>query len=222
MRRVLRAGLACVLAGACVGVAGCSSAKIALKEQLGYAKREQLVDAVTDARDEQEKAKTQFASALDEFLAITKVPAGEWEGQYRALSRQHERAKDQADAVRSEIREVDRVAAALFKEWERELGEYNSEQLRRESQRDLDDTRRQYDRLYAAMQAAERKMDPVLGALGDQVLYLKHKLNAAAIAGLQGNAARIETDVSALLREMEAAIAESNRFIEQMRAGAGG
>lgn len=219
--------VACLIAGvlAAGGVGGvgampgCSGTRIALKEKMGYAKREQLVDAVQDARDAQEGAKTQFASALDEFLAITRVPAGEWETQYRAMSRQNERARAQADKVRSEIRDVDRVATALFREWESELKQYSSESLRRESERDLSDTRRQYDRLYGAMKAAEAKMDPVLAALNDQVLFLKHKLNAAAIAGLQGNAARIEADVSSLLREMEAAIAESNRFIEQMRSG---
>ena len=50
---------------------GCSSAGIALKERFGYAKREQLVDKVEATRNSQEAAKTQFESALQEFIAVT-------------------------------------------------------------------------------------------------------------------------------------------------------
>ena len=38
-------------------------------------------------------------------------------------------------------------------------------------------------------------MEPVLTAFGDRVLFLKHNLNAQAIASLQGHAASIEADV---------------------------
>lgn len=210
-----------VLAAAFVLPLGaCSSASMAIKEKFGYAKREQLVDNVKDARDAQEEAKVTFASALDEFLAVTKVSGGELETQYNKLKDEHELAADKADAVRARIKDVDRVATALFKEWNEELKQYSSDALRRSSERQLMDTQRQYDRLYAAMKAAEAKMDPVLAAFKDQVLFLKHNLNARAIAGLQGTATEIERDVSTLIREMEASIAESNRFIEQMQSDA--
>lgn len=196
----------------------CSSASMAIKEKFGYAKREQLVDDVKDARDAQQEAKVTFASALEEFLAVTKVGGGELETQYNKLKDEHETAVSKADAVRGRIKDVDRVATALFKEWNEELKQYTSDSLRRSSERQLTETQRQYDRLYAAMKAAEGKMDPVLAAFKDQVLFLKHNLNARAIAGLQGTTAEIERDVSTLIREMEASIAESNRFIEQMEA----
>ncbi|GJQ28969.1 MAG: DUF2959 domain-containing protein [Phycisphaerae bacterium] len=218
---MLRSTAIIVLMLATSGLLGaCSSAGIALKEKFGYAKREQLVDNVKDARDAQQEAKVTFASALDEFLAVTKVSGGELESQYKKLRDEHERAQSKADAVRGRIKDVDRVATALFKEWNEELKQYSSDALRRSSERQLMDTQRQYDRLFAAMKAAEAKMDPVLAAFKDQVLFLKHNLNARAIAGLQGTTAEIERDVTTLIREMEASIAESNRFIEQMQADA--
>jgi hypothetical protein len=60
-------------------------------------------------------------------------------------------------------------------------------------------------------------MDPVLKRFNDQVLYLKHNLNAQAIASLQTTAAGIDTDVSALIKDMEASIAEADDFIKQMK-----
>jgi len=211
-----------LLLGLCVLTAGgCSSAGIAIKEQFGYAKRDQLVSEVADARDEQQAAKKQFESALDEFLAVTRVNGGDLEAQYRTLKSAFEDASDQADDVRSQIRDVDRVATALFKEWKSELSQYSNESMRRNSERQLEETRAQYTRLFESMKASEAKMAPVLAAFNDQVLYLKHNLNARAISGLQGVAADIQRDVGTLIREMEASIAESNRFIEQMQASGG-
>ena len=202
---------------------GCAGAGIAVKEKLGYAKREQLVDEVKDARDEQTQAKQQFESALAEFLAVTdtaKNPSvAELEKRYTALKREYERSEDAADGVRDQIKDVDRVATALFKEWNTELSQYTSPELRRASERQLNDTQRQYDRLIGAMKAAEAKMDPVLAAFKDQVLFLKHNLNARAIASLQDTVGRVESDVQRLVAEMEASINEANTFIQQMGTG---
>lgn len=204
-------------------IPGCASTGIAVKEKLGYAKREQLVDEVKDARDEQTQAKQQFESALAEFLAVTdtaKNPSvAELEKRYSALKKEYERSEDAADDVRGQIKDVDRVANALFKEWNAELSQYNSAELRRASERQLNDTQRQYDRLIGAMKAAEAKMDPVLAAFKDQVLFLKHNLNARAIASLQDTVGRVESDVQRLVAEMEASINEANSFIQQMGTG---
>lgn len=197
-------------------LAACSAAGIALKEKFGYAKREQLVDEVKDARSAQEAAKVQFASALDEFLSATQVQTGELESTYRRLRGAYDRSQERANRVRARITDVERVATALFREWQEELKEFSSDSTRRASERQLDATRREYDRLYDSMKAAEAKMDPVLGAFNDQVLYLKHNLNARAIAGLRDESATIQRDVADLLREMEASIAESDAFIRRM------
>lgn len=203
-----------------ISLSGCASTGIAVKEKFGYAKREQLVDEVKDARDEQTQAKQQFESALAEFLAVTdttKNPTvAELEKRYSALKKEYDRSVSAAGDVRGQIKDVDRVATALFKEWNEELSQYSSPDLRRAAERQLNDTQRQYDRLIGAMRAAEAKMDPVLAAFKDQVLYLKHNLNARAIASLQDTVGRVESDVQRLVAEMESSINEANSFIQQM------
>ncbi len=213
--------LLAVCLGVGLGAAGCSSTKIALKESVfGIAKREQLVSSVKDTRDEQQDAKKQFASALDEFLAVTNAGANpsvrEMEKHYNSLKDKYDGCVSQADDVRSKIKETERVADALFREWENELGQYSSAAMRGASERQLRDTRRQYDRLIGVMKDAASKMDPVLASFKDQVLFLKHNLNARAIASLQDTAAQVQTDVQRLIRDMEASIAEANAFIDQM------
>ncbi len=205
-----------MLVGACA-LQGCASAGIAMREQMGIPKRQQLVDRVGEARDSQTQAKEQFASALEEFMAVTGAQGGDLEAKYKSLNREFERSKDRAGDVRSRIDSVETVAEKLFSEWRVEMEQYSSATLRSKSERQYDATRAQYDGLIQKMKGAAAKMDPVLTAFGDQVLFLKHNLNARAIASLQDTASGIQGDVARLVKEMEASIAEANAFIDSMQ-----
>ena len=204
---------------AVVLLAGCASTGIAIKESFGYAKREQLVDNVAETRDAQEEAKEQFASTLDELKNLTGYDGGELEDAYNRLRRDLDRAEDRADDVRDRIRSVERVADALFTEWQDELEEYSTDSLRRASEQQLDETRQRYEQVLSAMQRAESKMAPVLAAFSDQVLFLKHNLNARAIASLDDTVIELEGEIAGLIADMEASIAEANTFIDAMATG---
>lgn len=201
-----------------IALTGCQSAYYSAWERLGWHKRDILVDRVREARDEQQQAKEQFASALESFIAVTDFEGGDLQEKYDELSAAYERSRAEAADVSAQVDGVEGVAEALFDEWEAELDEYESGELRRASEGQLRETRRQYERLIRSMRDAEAKMAPVLGAFQDQVLFLKHNLNARAIASLEGTAATIRDDVAQLIAEMEESIAEANAFIEQMGA----
>jgi hypothetical protein len=63
---------------------------------------------------------------------------------------------------------------------------------------------------------AEQSMAPVLVKFRDHVLYLKHNLNAQAIASLKGEAISIQNDISRLIEDMNASIQQADSFIKQM------
>jgi len=196
---------------------GCKSAYYGTMEAFGVHKRDILVDRVETARDKQEDAKEEFTSALDEFRSVVEFEEGsDLEDMYKKLNRSYERSQSAANSVEDKIDSVESVAASLFREWEGELEEYSDPSLKRASQEQLDETRDRYETMVAAMRRAEQSMQPVLDALKDQVLFLKHNLNAQAIASIQGTAAGIQDDVAELIEEMETSIAEANAFIEQM------
>lgn len=196
-----------------VMAAGCQTAYYGTMEKFGVEKRDILVDRVEEARDDQQAAKEQFTTALQQFRAVTGFTGGDLGTAYDTLNASYEHSKAKANAVHDSIVKVDDVANALFKEWQAELDEYTNEQLRRESAQKLTMTRDRYAQLIAAMKRAESSIDPVLNTFHDQVLFIKHNLNAQAIASLQGQLQAVETDVSALVREMEHSIAEANEFI---------
>jgi chromosome segregation ATPase len=196
---------------------GCKSAYYGTWEKLGWAKRDILVDRVKDAKDEQEAAKKQFQSALEQFQSITGFQGGELESRYKKLNKEYEACESRANDVRKQIASVDAVAQDLFSEWQKELGQYDNAELKRSSEEKLRDTRNRYSQMYTAMRNAEAKMDPVLKTFKTQVLYLKHNLNAAAISSLQTQVTGIQGDVDKLIRDMDASIQEANRFINQMK-----
>ena len=198
---------------------GCSTMYYSAWEKFGWAKRDILVDRVKDARDDQTEAKEQFKTTLEQFQAVTNFQGGNLESKYKKLNSEYEDSVAAATAVRERIASVEKVAADLFKEWQGELKEYESAELRRNSEKQLNETRERYRELIGVMKQAGSKMDPVLGAFKDQVLFLKHNLNAQAIASLQNTAAGIEQDVAALIKDMEASIAEANAFISEMGSG---
>jgi hypothetical protein len=175
-----------------------------------------MVDRVEDARDSQEEAKAQFESALEKFSSVLGLRGGNLEEKYDQLKAEYERSVIKADAVRNRIAAVEDVAEDLFAEWQQELGQYTNSRLKQSSTRKLKETKNKYTQLVGAMKRAERKIDPVLSAFQDQVLYLKHNLNAQAIASLQSELATIETDVAGLIKEMEASIREADAFISSM------
>lgn len=195
---------------------GCQQAYYKTMEQFGYHKRDILTERVQEARDTQEGAKEQFQSALEKFSAVLNFHGGKLEDRYNQLKAELDRSESHAQAVRKRVASIEDVADALFAEWEAELHQYSNERLRRASARQLDQTRRQYASLIGIMRRAEARIAPVMSAFRDQVLFLKHNLNARAIASLQDELGSIEADIASLVRELEASIDEANKFIDAM------
>lgn len=196
--------------------ASCRSTGYAVKEKFGIEKRDILVSDVEEARDSQEEAKEQFASALEQFQSVVDVEGGDLEKKYSRLNREYNRSESRAEAVSRRIQEVERVSRDLFKEWEKELDLYQSQTLRRSSAEQLSLTRQKFETMLSTMQEAEAKMNPVLAAFRDQVLFLKHNLNSRAIASIQTEAADVTRQIEELIQDMNASIAEADAFIESM------
>lgn len=198
-------------------IGGCSSVYYNTLEKFGYEKRDILAERVAEAQSSQTEAKQQFESALEQFQAVTGYQGGELESQYRSLKEAFEDSEDKAREVRERIDRVEQVGDDLFAEWERELEQYQDPQLRRASARQLRETRERYSRLLDLMQRAEQRMDPVLAAFRDRVLFLKHNLNARAIASLRDQRAQVEDEIAVLIRDMNRSIAEADRFLQTLK-----
>ena len=195
---------------------GCQTAYYGTMEKLGYHKRDLLVRDVTKARDAQQEAKEQFKSALDRFTKTLDIQGGELQEKYETLNSEYERSEAKANAVRNRIASVEDVSEALFREWNAELKEYSSSALCKKSQEQLTKTRTHYAQLIKVMKRAEAKMAPVLAKFKDQVLFLKHNLNAQAIASLKSELASVEGNINSLIKDLNTSIQEADSFIAAM------
>ena len=196
---------------------GCRSTYYSTMEKFGVYKRDLLKKRVVAARDDQKEASQQFKDAMTRLKELYGFQGGNLEKTYDALKKDYDRSATKADDVHKRIRDVETVAEDLFKEWEGEIKQISSETLRANSRTQLQETRSRYNDLHVALKQAERSMDPVLTAFRDHVLYLKHNLNAQAIASLKGEATSIQADITKLIAEMNASIAHADEFIRQMQ-----
>ena len=147
------------------------------------------------------------------------VKGGDLEKKYNKLSAALQKSEARANDVHDRIASVEDVSAALFKEWKAELKQYSSAELRKSSEAQLNDAKARYKSLMASMKQAESKLEPALKPLRDQVLFLKHNLNAKAIGGLTAEVASIQTKVDDLVRDLQASVVEADAFIQTLQPG---
>ena len=185
-------------------------------EQVGYHKRDIMVDRVEDAKESQQDAQEEFTSALEALSALTNFDGGELESVYNNINDKYEDSEKAAQDVRDRIAAIEDVSDALFEEWQGELDLYTSAKLRRSSEQKLRETKASYKSMLSAMKRAEDKMTPVLNTLRDNTLYLKHNLNASAIGSLKGEFSSLEKDIQYAIKQMNAAITESDKFLQQL------
>lgn len=195
---------------------GCESAYYGAMEKVGFHKRDILVDRVAAAMKSQEQAAEQFENALEQFSSVVSVPPSRLRRSYDALNRSFNDAEGRATEVSNRIAAVESVSSALFDEWREEIELIGQRDLKSASAQQLRRSEAQYQTLIRAMRRAEESMKPVLGTFRDYVLYLKHNLNAQAVASLEGELAGIEADVSALIRDMQASIEQARTFLQIM------
>lgn len=200
-------------------LAGCGNPYYGAMEKVGVHKRDIMVDRVENARDAQQDAQEQFKSALEQFDSVVSLKETDLKKAYDQLNDEYEECVAIAAKVSDRIDKVEAVSEALFDEWEDEIKLYDNKELARSSKNQLNDTRSRYDDMLAHMRDAEKSMDPVLRIFRDNVLFLKHNLNAQAIGSLQDEFAGLELEIDKLIERMNEAIESSNAFIANMQTG---
>ena len=201
-----------------LGLAGCQSTYYSAMEKVGIHKRDIMVDRIEDTQDAQKDAQEQFKSALEQFQSVVNFDGGDLQKVYNNLNDEYEDSLAAAEKVRDKIDGIKSVSEALFDEWEEELNLYSNDSLKRTSARKLKDTRRRYNSMIVSLDQSEQRMQPVLNAFQDQVLYLKHNLNARAISALKGEFNNIKADIDRLVKDMQSSIDQSRQFIDALKA----
>lgn len=185
-------------------------------ELVGVEKRDLFKREVKNVKEEQEDTGEAFKDALTRLKEMYNFDGGDFEKQHTKLKSSYEDAREEAADLKGRIKTVNDIAGDLFAEWKKEISEISASDLKKKSKKQLSQTQERFKELQAQMSSAQKKIDPVLTKLKDQVLFLKHNLNAKAIAGLKAESADIETDIESLIKEVEAASKEADQFIKTL------
>ena len=201
-----------------LSIVGCQSAYYSAMEKVGKHKRDILIDRVESATESQKEAKEEFKNALDQFSALVNFDGGELQQQYEMSNDHYHTSEIAAEDVTERIDAIENVAEALFDEWNNELEQFTNQSLKRQSQSRYRETQSRYTTVIKSMRNAEKRMQPVLNALKDNMLYLKHNLNARAIGELKTEYKVIKKDVERLISEMNNSINRSQIFIKSLKS----
>lgn len=200
-----------------IALTACSTAYYGAMEKVGIHKRDIMVDRVEEARDSQADAQEQFKDALEQFGSVVQLQDSDLKKAYEKLNAEYEDSVEAAEDVSDRISGVESVADDLFKEWKAEINQYQNAEYRQSSQTQLNVTRARYRDMLATMKKAEASMQPVLNTFRDNVLFLKHNLNAQAIGALRTEFSSLSGNINRLIESMNRSIASSNEFISNMK-----
>ncbi len=196
---------------------GCSQIYYAGMEKVGVHKRDIMVDRVENVQESQEDAQEEFKSALEQFGSLVTIEETGLKKAYDKFSSQYDDAKEAAEDLNKDINKLEDVSLALFKEWEEEITQYQNAKLKSQSKTKLRNTKAKYKKMMQSMRRSEKSMKPILATFYDNVLTLKHSLNAQAIGALHGEFNTLKGNVNLLINQMNTSIKESNKFIQEMQ-----
>lgn len=204
--------------------AGCASrvekavrdVKYSAYEAIGMEKRDLFKSKLSEVKQNQDESKGDITDALTQLKKVYGFDGGNLEREYNRLKSANDSAKKSAGEVTESIRKLETVAGDLFVEWSKEITEITSPDLRTKSQGKLQATQKKYNAYIAQLKKSEAKIPPVLTKFNDQVLFLKHNLNAAAITGLKAEGTRIESDINKVIEEMNQSISQADELIKTL------
>lgn len=185
-------------------------------EAFGKQKRDLLRDQVEGLAKDQQAVNDEFKDALSKLRSLYGSPHTELAAAYDQLEGDFDDAKAKSDALSHRIDKVESIAQDLFAEWDGEIGKLKTPKYKEDSRQKLKLTRQRFAKLQTSMHKAKKDLAPVLGSLEEQVLYLKHNLNAQALGSIQGEVRAIEGDYKSLTSSMQKAISESQSFLKSL------
>lgn len=199
-------------------LSGCHSTYYKAMRTLGREKRDILVQRIKDAKKDQDQTKQKLQTTMESFQALTGFKGGSLEKSYKRLNSDYESAASQADKLHDKIQSIDQVSNDLFKEWQGEINAMDNGKLKSQDSVMLRNAKTRQSTYMRAMHRTEDQIAPVLKAFHDQVLFLKHNLNARAIGSLKNTSAGLQSDVAGLVQSIDASSQEADKLISSLAA----
>jgi ElaB/YqjD/DUF883 family membrane-anchored ribosome-binding protein len=203
---------------ALLAASGCTSLYYSAMEKLGKEKRDILLQRILDSKKEQTAARKQIQNTLKTFQDLAGYEGGDLERSYNKLNDEYERARSDADKLKDRVKSIDQVGNDLFREWQKEIDQMKNQNLKSRSRALLREARQRHSVYVRKMSRTVQKMNPILQSFHDQVLFLKHNLNARAVGSLKQTAASINAAVDDWMKDLDSSLQEADTVIETLKS----
>lgn len=176
-RAVVRAMLVVAPLGA-IPLIGCTPPDIQRSDAFARDRVGALARSVDAALDSHREAEALLLAGLNEIEALPR-DAGEIDNSYRRARTILYTADAGHDLARRRSQTVELRGSTAIQDWTRDLRDLDDRAMRAQSRERRDRVEEAYLALAEAMREADRSRVPVLGAIQDRVLLLKHDRDAS-------------------------------------------
>jgi DUF2959 family protein len=173
-------------------------------------KGEQTMRAMTEARQQLERTLASYNAMVDGKAADPKAS-------YKALDKAVKDTEDRVADVTRRKEEMDAEGAKHFASWKASLDGIGSPDLKKKGEERLQAAQVRYGKIATAGHDARREYDAFLGELKDQITFMGHDLNPAALASLKPDAAKLNARAQKMFEKIDGASAAANASIDSMR-----
>jgi Protein of unknown function (DUF2959) len=173
-------------------------------------KGEGTIKAVAEARQQLEKT-------LGNYNEIVDGKAADPKSSYKDLGKAVKDSEDRVADVTKRKEEMDVEATKLFASWKVSSDGIASPDLKKKSQDRLAATQANYGKIATSGKEARAEYDAFLGGLKDQITFLGHDLNPAAIASLKPDAVKLNDRAKKMFAKIDVANATANANIDLMK-----
>ncbi len=197
-------------------LSSCSTVYYSVWEKLGKEKRDLLLMHMKDANEGQEEIEEEFADSLEKIRSEYKYKKGHLAEVYDELLDDYNDINSQQETFKGRVTKVNDVAADLFAEWKTEAVALKNAKYKKDSFNKLKATKSRFNKAYQRMKKVESSTDQVLKKLHDQVVYIKHNLNAKVVGHLEMEMKGIESEMLSLMEIVKSSKKESQTFIDSL------
>ena len=205
--------VSCAFALAALGLA----TLVGAQSDEGVKQVERLVKASGNTVKAIGETKVQLMKTMDVYNALMADDAADRKKLYKNLQKEMDNTEKRRLKIAEEAAKMNAEADALFAQWGESAAAIENPDLRKRSEERLEATKASYAEIEAVGQKAADLYPPFMKDLQDQITYLGHDLNAAAVASLKPEAGKLNEKAKTLTRSLDDTIATANQKIGALR-----
>lgn len=186
-------------------------------EIFGVQFRDQIRTETQTSRDHLQKINESLGRALANMKTLYAAKTGQFQPSFDGMSEASTDLKNQTEAFTQAIKSLEGTAIKALSVWKSESSGLRTEDLKAQSEKSLQETREAYAENIKGLRLIDKRLKQTLPPFFNHVGFVRSKLNAKAIASLQGMAVRLQIQLENLAGETEATVKATDQFITKLQ-----